>query len=267
MWKLRKALYGLRSSPKRWQEHFMKLVLKLGFAVHPQDPCVCVRKTKDCVVIVCYHVDDLLVVGPRADVEQVFKELGQNLNLTYGKVKEKATYLGRRLEMKLGEIVFGVDSKYVDGILEDNGLQDLKGSTELKWEKAKDDEEELGNLQQAQLRSLVGQLMWIDRSDTRKAIGKLATRLGHARETDQRNAIHVLRFLKGAPRVMTVKGIDFPNEVLKRATPGAARGQADADLGSDDDRKSTSGVIVWRNTSTKSGTWCSASRASRALWH
>ncbi len=59
--------------------------------------------------------------------------------------------------------------------------------------------------------------MWMDRTDTRKAIGKLATKLGHATALDRRSVVHVLRYLKGVPKVMTVKGETFDEDILKQA--------------------------------------------------
>ena len=149
--------------------------------------------------MLCCPVDDLLVVGRQNLVEEFFGELEKKIDITYKEVKGNTSYLGRRLEMRENEVIFGVDPKYVDSILEDAGLKDLKGTTEMKWEKEKDEEDELDNTGQAEYRSLVGQLMWIDRADTRKTIGRLATKLGHATLTDRKNAMHVIRYLKGVP--------------------------------------------------------------------
>ncbi len=112
--------------------------------------------------------------------------------------------------MRHDEVIFGVDPKYVQNFVDEMRLKDLKGVTEQKWEKAKDEEkQELEAMGQAECRSLVGQLMWIDRADTQKAIGKLATKLGHATAVDQRNAMHVLGYLTRVPQVMTVRGESF----------------------------------------------------------
>ena len=75
--------------------------------------------------------------------------------------------------------------------------------------------------------------MWIDRKDTRKVIGRIATKLGHATLTDRKNAMHVSRYLKGVQRVMTVKGEIFEEDLLKLAHIGAVYVQADADWGGD----------------------------------
>ncbi len=42
----------------------------------------------------------------------------------------------------------------------------------------------------------------------------LATKLGHATAMDRKNAAHVLRYLKGVPRIMTVKGETFDEDTL-----------------------------------------------------
>ena len=194
IWKLRKALYGLRTSPKRWQEHFGEILTEMGFVTHPHDACV--------YIMVCCHADDLLVVGRRSHVIGLFEELKKKVDVTYAEVTGNTTYLGRRLEVRRDEVIFGVDPKYVQNIMDEMGLKDLKGVTELKWEKDKgEQDQELEAMGQAEYRSLVGQLMWIDRTDSRKAIGKLATKLGHATALDRRSAVHVLRYLKGVPRV------------------------------------------------------------------
>jgi hypothetical protein len=103
--------------------------------------------------------------------------------------------------------------------------------------------------------------MWLDRTDVRKAIGKLATKLGHAMQVHRRNSLHVLRYLKGVPRMMTVKGHVFNEELLKLALPGAVHVQTDADWGGDPDRKTTRGVIVWVTAAT--GKWCMVQSLSR----
>ena len=37
VWKLRKALYGLRTSPNRWQAYFGEILKEMGFESHPPE--------------------------------------------------------------------------------------------------------------------------------------------------------------------------------------------------------------------------------------
>lgn len=43
-WKLNRALYGLRISPKLWQQEASKVLTKLGLQVVPEDPCLFVKR-------------------------------------------------------------------------------------------------------------------------------------------------------------------------------------------------------------------------------
>ncbi len=57
-------------------------------------------------------------------------------------------------------MMFCVDPKCAQNIIEETGLKDFQGVNELKWEKEKDDGgEELDAMGQAEYRSLAGQLM------------------------------------------------------------------------------------------------------------
>mgnify|MGYP003929433127 CR=1 FL=1 len=145
VWKLKKALYGLKSSQKRWQQFFDELMVRMKFVSHPHDGCAYVKKVGRAIMIVCCHVDDLLVIGEDAYVAEFFRELKMEVDVTCKEVQlnESTTYLGRRLERRENEVIFGVDTKYVQNILRDNGMGDLKGTTEIKWEKEKEKDRRL----------------------------------------------------------------------------------------------------------------------------
>ena len=87
---------------------------EMGFESHPHDACVCIKKVGDSLVMLCCHVDDLLVAGRRDDVKEIFEELKRKVDVTYKEVTGSTTYLGRRLEIKDDEVIFGVEPKYVD---------------------------------------------------------------------------------------------------------------------------------------------------------
>ncbi len=78
IWKLRKALYGLRTSPKRWQDRFGEIINAMGVFKHPHDPCIYIKKVEDTMIMMCCHVADHLVVGKRHLVAEVFEELKNN---------------------------------------------------------------------------------------------------------------------------------------------------------------------------------------------
>ena len=85
LWKLKKAMYGLRQAPKLWQEHFAEVMTsKLGFRRCKSDPNLYRHESGKLYVLA--YVDDLLVVGTdemrkglmsRLTEEVLLKETGQ----------------------------------------------------------------------------------------------------------------------------------------------------------------------------------------------
>ena len=61
--KVRKDMLGLRTSPRRWQEHLSSKLKEHGFVQDECDPCLFANMELD----ICngVHVDDMLAVGPR----------------------------------------------------------------------------------------------------------------------------------------------------------------------------------------------------------
>ena len=61
--KLVKSLYGLKQAPKQWHEKFDNVMLSHGFKINECDKCVYVKDDEHGYVIICLHVDDMLIVG------------------------------------------------------------------------------------------------------------------------------------------------------------------------------------------------------------
>ena len=65
IWKLHRALYGLRTSPKMWQEHLHSTLRGLQLQQLKADRCVWVKPN----LMVLAYVDDLLMAGTsRGDI-------------------------------------------------------------------------------------------------------------------------------------------------------------------------------------------------------
>ena len=73
LWKLKRALYGLRNAPKLWQEHFAACMKKNGFERMKSDPNLYVHKEKRLYVLA--YVDDLMFFGSKPDVELCVQQL------------------------------------------------------------------------------------------------------------------------------------------------------------------------------------------------
>ena len=77
LWKLRKALYGLKSSPKLWQTHFASTMSKFDFVRCKSDANL-YRHVDGDLYVLCY-VDDLLIAGEQSRVEATFALLSSEL--------------------------------------------------------------------------------------------------------------------------------------------------------------------------------------------
>jgi hypothetical protein len=63
VWKLLKALYGLRKSPRLWFDELVSFLMGLGFHHCPDEPCILINN--DTGLILFLYVDDLLVIARR----------------------------------------------------------------------------------------------------------------------------------------------------------------------------------------------------------
>ena len=134
VWKLQKSLYGLRSAPRRWQDHVEQILRKCGFVPNMLHICLCNRTTKR--VSVVFHVDDLLLVGTHQIIKEILTELSRKLDLKSSEVPTKPKrYLGRTLVTTKEEYNFGVDASYVEGMLEEFNMSAHKSSPTLRWER------------------------------------------------------------------------------------------------------------------------------------
>ena len=60
-----KALYGLKSSGKRWAERFHDIIKDMGFTPSKADPCIWMRDNQKlkCYEYVATYVDDLCIAA------------------------------------------------------------------------------------------------------------------------------------------------------------------------------------------------------------
>ena len=61
--RLKKSLYGLRQSPRKWYLKFDAFVLSIGFVRSKSDHCVYLRVENDLILIDALYVDDMLLFG------------------------------------------------------------------------------------------------------------------------------------------------------------------------------------------------------------
>ena len=79
VWRVRKAMLGLRTSPRRWQEHLSGKLKENGFVQDDRDPCLVVNTELDTRNGV--HVGDMLAVGPSELTKNLLQELSKDMTM------------------------------------------------------------------------------------------------------------------------------------------------------------------------------------------
>jgi len=74
VYKLYKALYGLRQAPRAWNIRLDKELKQLGFCRCPQEPAVYKQVKVNSLLLVGIYVDDLIVTGTREEDISMFKQ-------------------------------------------------------------------------------------------------------------------------------------------------------------------------------------------------
>ena len=128
LWKLKKAMYGLRQAPKLWQEHFAEVMTsRMGFRRCKSDPNLYCHESGRLRVLA--FVDELLVVGTDEVRKDFMSKLSEEVLLKEtGKLVPgtEHTFLGRRLRHNGDSIDVCMSQTYIDAILDLYGMQNAK---------------------------------------------------------------------------------------------------------------------------------------------
>ena len=123
---LRKALYGLRLSPKRWNERFTEAATKIGLKSHPMEPCLFTWRAQEKFLILVLYVDDMLIASNDSEkLRDVKLSLQREFEMTdLGEVKNfLGINISRNREKKTIKLT---QEAYTHKILERFGFESSK---------------------------------------------------------------------------------------------------------------------------------------------
>eukprot|EP00392_Amoebophrya_sp_AT5.2_P019431 g20267.t1 len=266
VWLLKKALYGLKESGFRWYEYFKGFLLDHGWSQNPVEPCLF---TKNGVYMLLY-VDDLLLFGDQKAIDVEMSDILKAFDCKHIKAEQDARgvqhrqYLGLniRQDVKRGVIRVSQES-LVDKILTEFDMADCTAvrtpAVDIRGEHvaaatSTADEQQQKNTSKVttkNYRSLVGMAMYLavatryDIAYAVKELGKYSDRNG---PREYGAATRLIRYLKGTRNFSLVFRGDKPLEidaVTKVPQAEDVVGFSDADWGNSEDRRSTSGIMVF----------------------
>jgi hypothetical protein len=79
--RLKKALYGIKQSPRAWYDRMDNYLTRLGFFKSHADPNLYYKVVDNAPVILLVHVDDLFIIGEESLIIQCKKELASEFDM------------------------------------------------------------------------------------------------------------------------------------------------------------------------------------------
>ncbi|BAF28754.2 Os11g0656500 [Oryza sativa Japonica Group] len=238
VYRLDKALYGLRQAPRAWNTKLDCTLKKLGFKQSPLEHGLYARGDGSGRLLVGVYVDDLVIVGGDSGMIKGFKEQ-MKAEFKMSDLGPLSFYLGIEVHQEAGIITLK-QAAYASRIVEKAGLTGCNPCATPMEPRLKLSKESAGSLVDAtEYRSLVGSLRYLvnTRPDLAYSVGYVSRFM--EKPTDEHLAAvkRIIRYVAGTIHL----GCRYVKEV-----EGGLQGYSDSDMAGDiDTRKSTTGVIFF----------------------
>lgn len=239
VWKLFKALYGLRESPRAWYECFDSYIKSIGFTRSKNDYCLYSILIEGEMIYLILFVDDLLICGKNEhEISKIKGKLSEKFAMKdLGEVK---TYLGINVEYdcKKGEMSLD-QTNYIESLAEKYEIRNAKlyytpMEQSLSLEPAQSASNDL------KYRNLIGALLYVStgtRLDVAYSVNYLSRFQNCYDERHYKYALRILKYLYLTRDLKLKYKRNFKADLLDAFV--------DADWAGDKiDRKSTTGYIV-----------------------
>uniref|UniRef100_A0A1Y1LCN3 Endonuclease n=1 Tax=Photinus pyralis TaxID=7054 RepID=A0A1Y1LCN3_PHOPY len=257
--KLNKSIYGLKKSPKYWNDKFNSVMQDEGFCRSLNDYCLYIRIHDHKKLYILLYVDDLLIFG--TDQKEV-SELKVILNRNF-KIRDLgfiSNYLGINVKQHIEKGIVEISQEaYLREVLKRFQMYDCKPMStpmEKNFKLEMSDKIPNENLVR-QCRKLIGCLVYAvcgTRPDLCASLSYLSRYQSCANDELYKALKRVLRYIKAT--------IDL--KLVYKCKDLGLLGYVDADWGGDcKDRKSTTGYFFKLCDCTVS--WCSKKQPSVAL--
>lgn len=122
-WELKKAIYGLKQSPRDWYDTLIEWMMdpnpanNTGFKQSDNDPCLFYRKVGDKILWCCIYVDDMLMAGD----QELITNFMSTIEVKY-KIRdlgEPKTFLGMEINRgKDGRSLLLTCERYIQNVAE-----------------------------------------------------------------------------------------------------------------------------------------------------
>jgi hypothetical protein len=257
VWRLKRAMYGLRGSPKDWWNVLRNFMTEHHFEQSKSDPCLFTRGHGADMIMVCTWVDDILVSCDGKYKEEMHQMLKKVFDLSTAENTED--YLGMKIDYDLQKQLLKVSQqKYIEETVCEFELEnapDVATPMLFGQKMSEDMSVDSEPVDWTRYRQLVGRLLHISvttRPDISYAVSKLCQYMKKPRTGHWKAAIRVLRYLKTTKNY----GLCFDGKKqleLKAYCDSDWAGEAETSLSHYGYvYKLGDGPIAWRSTRQKS---------------
>ena len=245
-WKLQKALYGLRISPRLFQRWLSGEFKSVGFQPTRPDPMLFWRESDHALIVA--HADNVRITVEPEAAGDLKLQLGQRMKIRWENElgEDWSAYLGSSWKRPgPHEMRVKPEKRHFDQLFKTLALTQAKPVSTPNWSPAEERREEvpLDEQRVTDFRSGVGLLQWIahatvrPRPDLQYTVKELARALAHPSERDWSRLRRVARYCLGSCDAEMV----MKPEVAARLVVLAHGDSSYADLV---DRKSTTGFAI-----------------------
>jgi hypothetical protein len=251
--KLLKALYGLRSSPRLWWKHLDKYIKSLHFKPCVLEPCLYHMKYKGTQMYLMIYVDDILIASTNLEhIKEVKKKFCMKFDMTdMGELEHflniRVTRTDEYLQMDQAVYAQKVLDKHADHIggnpkktrkhpMPDNAMDKIKEEADAEADISEEDQNWLDNFP---YRALLGAILYLSlntRPDIAYAVGVLARFASKPTLVTCGLMIYCMQYIRGTVK----RGIRFSGSMFDMHI------FTDADWAGDQlSRRSTTGYVVF----------------------
>ena len=196
--KLRKAIYGLRQSPRAWFDKFSTFLLEFGFKCTHGDPSLFVYIHGSDVIYLLLYVDDMLLTSNN---DKLIGKLMVTLQSTFRMKDMGSVHYFLGIEVRAhDEGLFLCQEKYTKDLLEIAGMagcDPMPTPLPLQLDRVVGHDELF--LEPTYFRSLAGKLQYLTltRPDIQFAVNYVCQKMHAPTKADFTNLKRILRYLKG----------------------------------------------------------------------
>ncbi|MCP4339239.1 MAG: hypothetical protein GY799_10210, partial [Desulfobulbaceae bacterium] len=240
---LKQSLYGLKQSPRMWNEVLDKQLVTMNFVKSEADSCIYSAVIEGEFILVAVFVDDI-ILGCRD--EGILKKVKQQFSERFA-VKDMGRlhyFLGIRIQQMENRSIWIGQDKYAENKLREFGFSDTKmSSTPMEVNtKIYIGNENSKIFDQQKYQSAIGSLLYLasaTRPDLAFAVSKLA-QFNSSPTTDHWGMIRkVFSYLRKTKNLGLLYSPSSPHNLI---------GYSDSDFAGDvNDRRSTSGFVFIRS--------------------